>query len=74
MMAAKYRPHVRAYALPVQVLGSFAAAQRERRRLLQKGEVRRIYEAAGDVDIALVGIGMIGEATAGFCSLAEFYG
>jgi DNA-binding transcriptional regulator LsrR (DeoR family) len=74
MMAAKYRPHVRAYALPVQVLGSFAAAQRERRRLLQKGEVRRIYEAACDVDIVLVGIGMIGEATAGFCSLAEFYG
>ena len=74
MMAAKYRPHVRAYALPVQVLGSFAAARRERRRLLQKGEVRRIYEAAGDVDIVLVGIGMIGEATAGFCSLAAFYG
>jgi DNA-binding transcriptional regulator LsrR (DeoR family) len=74
MMAAKYRPHVRAYALPVQVLGSFTAARRERRRLLQSGEVRRIYEAAGDVDIALVGIGMIGEATAGFCSLAEFYG
>jgi deoxyribonucleoside regulator len=74
MMAAKYRPHVRAYALPVQVLGSFAAAQRERRRLLRKGEVRRIYEAAGDVDIVLVGIGMIGEATAGFCSVAEFYG
>ena len=74
MMAAKYRPHVRAYALPVQVLGSFAAARRERRRLLQKGEVRRIYQAAGDVDIVLVGIGMIGEATAGFCSLAAFYG
>jgi DNA-binding transcriptional regulator LsrR (DeoR family) len=74
MMAAKYRPHVRAYALPVQVLGSFAAAQRERRRLLQRGEVRRIYEAAANVDIGLVGIGMIGEATAGFCSLAEFYG
>jgi len=74
MMAAKYRPHVRAYALPVQVIGSFAAAQRERRRLLQSGEVRRIYQAAGDVDIVLVGIGMIGEATAGFCSLAEFYG
>ena len=74
MMAAKYRPRVRAYALPVQVLGSFAAAQRERRRLLQRGEVRRIYEAASDVDIVLVGIGMIGEATAGFCSLAEFYG
>src|SRR5581483_3826253 len=74
MMAAKYRPHVRAYALPVQVLGSLAGARRERARLLQRGEVRRIYEAAGNVDIALVGIGMIGEATAGFCSLAEFYG
>jgi deoxyribonucleoside regulator len=74
MMAAKYRPHVRAYALPVQVLGSLAAAQRERRRLLRQGEVQRIYEGARDVGIALVGIGMIGEATAGFCSVAEFYG
>jgi DNA-binding transcriptional regulator LsrR (DeoR family) len=73
MMAAKYRPHVRAYALPVQVLGSLAEIQRERRRLLRKGEVRRIYEGAHDVDIALVGIGLIGEATAGFCSLAAFY-
>jgi DNA-binding transcriptional regulator LsrR (DeoR family) len=74
MMAAKYRPHVRAYALPVQILGSLAEIQRERRRLLRRGEVRRIYEGANDVDIALVGIGMIGEATAGFCSLAAFYG
>jgi DNA-binding transcriptional regulator LsrR (DeoR family) len=74
MMAAKYRPHVRAYALPVQVLGSAAEIQRERRRLLRKGEVRRIYEGANDVDVALVGIGLIGEATAGFCSLAAFYG
>ncbi|MBI3456033.1 MAG: hypothetical protein HY002_09645 [Candidatus Rokubacteria bacterium] len=74
MMAAKYRPHVRAYALPGQVLGSLAEIQRERRRLLRRGEVRRIYDAASDVDIALVGIGLIGEATAGFCSLAEFYG
>jgi DNA-binding transcriptional regulator LsrR (DeoR family) len=74
MMAAKYRPHVRAYALPVQVLGSVAEIRRERRRLLRRGEVRRIYEAANAVDIALVGIGLIGEATAGFCSLAAFYG
>jgi DNA-binding transcriptional regulator LsrR (DeoR family) len=74
MMAAKYRPHVSAFALPVQVLRSLAEIQRERRRLLRKGEVRRIYEAAQDVDIALVGIGLIGEATAGFCSLAAFYG
>lgn len=74
MMAAKYRPHVRAFALPVQILGSLAEIERERRRLLRKGEVRRIYEAANNVDIALVGIGLIGEATAGFCSLAEFHG
>lgn len=74
MMAAKYRPHVKAYALPVQILGSLAAVQRERRRFLRKGEVRRIFDAANNVDVALVGIGMIAEATAGFCSLAEFYG
>lgn len=74
MMAAKYRPDVKAYALPVQVLGSPSEIERERRRLLKKGEVRRIYEAANNVDIALVGVGLIGEATAGFCSLAEFYG
>src|SRR5262249_32612679 len=74
MMAGKYRPHVKAFALPVQVLGSLAEIERERRRLLRMGEIRRIYEGANNVDIALVGIGMIGEATAGFCSLAAFYG
>jgi DNA-binding transcriptional regulator LsrR (DeoR family) len=74
MMAAKYRPRVRAYALPVQVHGSPEAARRERRRLLKHGEVRRIYQAASEVDVAMVGIGMIGESTAGFCSLAAFYG
>jgi deoxyribonucleoside regulator len=74
MMAAKYRPQVRAYALPVQLLASLGEIERERKRLLRKGEVRRIYDAANDVDIALVGIGLIGVATAGFCSLAEFHG
>jgi DNA-binding transcriptional regulator LsrR (DeoR family) len=74
MMAAKYRPHVRGFALPVQIVGSLAEIERQRRRLLREREVRRIYAGANNVDIALVGIGMIGEATAGFCSLAEFYG
>jgi len=74
MMAAKYRPHVHAYALPVQHLLSLREIDRERRRLLRDPEVRRIYEAAQDVDIALVGIGVIGEETPGFCSLAESYG
>ena len=64
-MAAKYRPHVHAYALPVQHLLSLREIERERRRLLRAPEVRRIYEAAQDVDIALVGIGVIGEDTPG---------
>jgi DNA-binding transcriptional regulator LsrR (DeoR family) len=74
MMAAKYRPHVTAYALPVQHLASLGQIDRLRRRLLRDPEIRGIYEAAQDVDIALVGIGMIAENTPGFCSLAESYG
>src|SRR5258705_2342963 len=74
MMAAKYRPHVHAYALPVQLLLTLREIERERRRPLRDPDVRRIYEAAQDVDIALVGIGVIGEETPGFCSLAESYG
>lgn len=74
MMAAKYRPHVTAYALPVQHLLSLAEIERERRRLLRDPEVRKIFEAACSVDIALVGIGLIAGQTPGFCSLAESYG
>jgi len=74
MMAAKYRPHVRAYALPVQHLLSLTEIERERRRLLRDPEVRAIYDAAQNVDVALVGIGAIVEQTPGFCSLAESYG
>src|SRR5262249_24937300 len=74
MMAAKYRPHVQAWALPVQHLLSLSEIERERRPLLRDPAIRRIYEAAQDVDIALVGIGLISEGTPGFCSLAESYG
>ncbi len=74
MMAAKYRPHVTAYALPVQHLASLGEIERLRRRLQRDPEIRRIYEAAQNVHIALVGIGMIAEQTPGFCSLAESYG
>jgi DNA-binding transcriptional regulator LsrR (DeoR family) len=74
MMAAKYRPRVTAYALPVQHLASLGQIERLRRRLVRDPEIRRIYDAAQDVDIALVGIGMIAEQTPGFCSLAESYG
>ncbi len=74
ILAAKYRPHVTAYALPVQHLVSLHQIERERRRLLQDPVVRKIYDAARSVDIALVGIGQIAERTPGFCSLAEAYG
>jgi DNA-binding transcriptional regulator LsrR (DeoR family) len=74
MMAAKYRPHVTAYALPVQHLVSLRQIEQERRRLLRDPEVRRVYEAAQTVDVALVGVGQIGEQTPGFCALAESYG
>jgi DNA-binding transcriptional regulator LsrR (DeoR family) len=73
MMAAKYRPHVTAFALPIQHLASITEIDRLRRRLLRDPEIRRIYEAAQNVHIALVGIGMIAEQTPGFCSLAESY-
>jgi DNA-binding transcriptional regulator LsrR (DeoR family) len=74
MAAAKYRPHVSAYALPVQHLQSPRQLLRERRRLLRDPETRRIYAGAQDVDVALVGIGFIGDQTPGFCALAEAYG
>ena len=74
MMAAKYRPHVRAYALPVQHLVSLREIERERRRLLLDPEIRSIFEAAQSVDIALCGVGLIAESTPGFCALAESYG
>src|SRR5256885_12019086 len=65
MMAAKYRPHVHAYALPVQHLLSLREIERERRRLLRDPAIRRIYEAAQGVGIALGGIGFIGEVKTG---------
>jgi len=74
MMAAKYRPHVQAYALPVQHLLSLREIERERRRLLRDPEIRSIFEAAQAVDVALTGIGLIAEDTPGFCALAESYG
>ena len=74
MMAAKYRPHVTAFALPVQHLQSLREIERERRRLLRDPEIRRIYEAAQTVDVALAGIGVVADETPGFCSLAESYG
>src|SRR5207237_6614550 len=71
MMAAKYRPHVRAYALPVQHLLSLREIERERRRLLRDPEIRSIFEAAQAVDIALSGLRPTAERPPACGSLAE---
>ena len=52
MMAAKYRPHVTAYALPVQHVASLREIDRLRRRLLRDPEIRRVYEAPGFCSLA----------------------
>lgn len=74
MMAAKYRPDVTAYALHAQLIGPLEEIERERRVLLTLPEIRKIYEEAHDVDVAMVGIGSIGPETPGFCSIAEHHG
>jgi deoxyribonucleoside regulator len=74
MMAAKYRPEVTAYALHVQLIGPLEAIDRERQTLLNRPEIRKIYEEAHEVDVAVVGIGAVGQETPGFCSIAEYYG
>jgi deoxyribonucleoside regulator len=74
MMAAKYRPDVTAYALHAQLIGPLEGVDRERQILLTRPEIRKIYEEAHEVDVAVVGIGAVGEETPGFCSIAEYYG
>jgi deoxyribonucleoside regulator len=74
MMAAKYRPDVTAYALHAQLIGPLEEIDRERQLLLNRPEIRKIYEEAHEVDVAMVGIGAVGPETPGFCSIAEHYG
>jgi deoxyribonucleoside regulator len=74
MMAAKYRPDVTAYALHAQLIGPLEEIDRERQLLLNRPEIRKIYEEAHEVDVAIVGIGAVGLETPGFCSIAEQYG
>jgi deoxyribonucleoside regulator len=74
MMAAKYRPDVTAYALHAQLIGPLEELDRERQILLNRPEIRQIYEEAHEVDVAMVGIGAVGPETPGFCSIAEYYG
>jgi DNA-binding transcriptional regulator LsrR (DeoR family) len=74
MMAAKYRPDVTAYALHAQLIGPLEDIDRERQQLLDRPEIRQIYQEAHEVDVAMVGIGAVGPETPGFCSIAEHYG
>jgi DNA-binding transcriptional regulator LsrR (DeoR family) len=74
MMAAKYRPDVTAYALHAPLIGPLEEIDRERHILLNRPEIRKIYEEAHKVDVAMLGIGAVGPETPGFCSIAEYYG
>ena len=71
MMAAKYRPHVNAFALPATILGSDEKAGRSRDLMFDKPEVKKIYREAHEVDVAMIGIGSVDANTPGFCALAR---
>jgi deoxyribonucleoside regulator len=71
IMAAKYRPHVSAFALPTLIVGSERNARRSVQALLKDAEIKRIYDEMHNVDIALIGIGTVDIGTPGFCSLAK---
>ena len=74
MMAARYRPHVSAYALHAQFLGPLEKIRNERKAILEDPAIKKIYEEAHNVDVVLLGVGMIGPKTPGFCTLSEHYG
>ena len=74
MMAAKYRPHVHAYALPVQHLLSLREIERERRRLLRDPEIRRSTRRPRTSTSRSSVSGSSARTPPGFCSLAESYG
>ncbi len=74
MMAAKYRPHVTAYALPAQFVSSLEEGNPERQAFWAHPEVRDVYVGAHNVDVAVIGVGAIDPGTPGFCALASQYG
>jgi deoxyribonucleoside regulator len=74
MMAAKYRPHVTAYALPSYPLSTLDNLEQQRKLFLSRSDIQQVYEGAMAADIFLLGIGYIGGEALGFSLLAESYG
>jgi deoxyribonucleoside regulator len=74
MLAAKFRPSVTAFALPAQILSTSKDVTKDRQKVLEIPEVKNIFLASQNVDIAFVGVGNVGEGVTGFCELARQYG
>lgn len=69
MMTAKYRPAAHGYALPAHLVSSSKKGVTQK-LFLRHAELRKIYEEAQNVDVALVGIGGLDNQTPGFSALA----
>jgi deoxyribonucleoside regulator len=70
MMTAKYRPTATGYALPAQLFQKNSFDKRSHQAFLRDPDIRRIFDASHDVDIAIVGIGELNPSSPGFCELA----
>lgn len=70
MMAAKYRPRVTAYVLPTRLAAASEEGGGDGGGFWNDPEVREVYEAANNVDVALIGVGAVDPNTPGFCALA----
>lgn len=74
MMTAKYRPTATGYALPAQPLNQIDEAEPGCQGVPDHPEARQIYEAAQNVDVALIGVGALDAEAPGFCALAAQHG
>ena len=70
LLAAKYRPNVKAHALPAQVLATAPDVKKWREAIL-KSRAGEIFSSAHNVDVAFIGLGTINNDTPGFCAFAE---
>ena len=70
LLAAKYRPNVKAYALPAQVLATAPNVAKWRKEILAS-KAGEIFDSAHNVDVAFSGLGTINNDTPGFCAFAE---
>ncbi|MGI8467321.1 MAG: sugar-binding transcriptional regulator [Pyrinomonadaceae bacterium] len=70
LLAAKYRPNVKAHALPAQILATAPNVEKWRKEILAS-RAGEIFASAHNVDVAFSGLGTINNDTPGFCAFAE---